>query len=68
MSPREAQNLRLEFRSIARLERQYRRSAPGITAAERADLNRRFDRMEASFRASTSPTDNLFDLLFGLVG
>lgn len=63
---REAQNLRAEFRTVARLERQYRSSRPGITPAERADLNRRFDRMEANLRASTSPTDNLVDLLFGI--
>lgn len=68
VSAREAQTLRLEFRSIARLERQYRQSRPGITPAERADLNRRFDRMEGNFRAATSPTDNLFDLLFGFAG
>jgi hypothetical protein len=66
VSSREAQSLRAEFRSIARLERQYRRSRPGITPAERADLNRRFDRMEANFRASMTPSDNLFDLLLGL--
>lgn len=66
VSAREAQNLRVEFRGIARLERQYRRSRPGITPAERADLNRRFDRMEANFRASMTPSDNLFDLLLGL--
>jgi hypothetical protein len=66
VSAREAQSLRVEFRSIARLERQYRRSRPGITPAERADLNRRFDRMEANFRASMTPSDNLFDLLLGL--
>jgi hypothetical protein len=66
LTPREAERLRQEFRSIARLERQYRRSRPGITAAERADLNLRFDRMEADFRANMTPTDNLFDLLLGL--
>lgn len=66
VSAREAQNLRVEFRNIARLERQYRRSRPGITPAERADLNLRFDRMEANFRASMTPSDNIFDLLLGL--
>lgn len=66
ISPRVAAGLRAEFRDIARLERQYRRSPPGITPQERIDLNRRFDRMEANFRASVSPTNNLFDLLFGL--
>lgn len=68
VSSREAASLRAEFRTIARLERHYRNSRPGITPVERADLNRRFDRMEANFRASTSPTDNLFDLLLGLTG
>lgn len=66
ISPRTAASLRAEFRDIARLERQYRNSRPGITPQERTDLNRRFDRMEANFRASVSPTNNLFDLLFGL--
>lgn len=66
VSSREAASLRAEFRSIARLERQYRRSPPGITPNERADLNRRFDRMETNFRASMTPSDNLFDLLLGL--
>jgi hypothetical protein len=66
ISPRVAANLRAEFRGIARLERQYRNSPPGITPNERMDLNRRFDQMEANFRASVSPTNNLFDLLFGL--
>lgn len=66
ISSREAMNLRIEFRGIARLENQYRRSSPGITPAERADLNRRFDRMEANFRSIMTPNDNLFDLLLGL--
>ena len=68
VSPRDAAALKMEFRSIARLERQYRMSRPGITPPERLELNRRFDRMEANFRASISPTDNLFDLLLGLAG
>lgn len=67
LSEREAYNLRMEFRAIARLERQYRNSRPGITQAERLDLNRRFDRMEANLRAASSPTDNLFEMLFGLI-
>lgn len=65
--PRQAAALRQEFRYIARLERQYRRSPPGITPPERRDLNRRFDRMEMNFQASASPPGSLFDLLFGLV-
>jgi hypothetical protein len=65
LSPRDAANLRAEFRATARLERQYRSN--GITPAERAELNRRLDRMEANLRVTTSPTPNLFNLLFGLV-
>jgi hypothetical protein len=63
---REAANLRNEFRGIARLEAQYRRSPPGITPNERAELNRRFDRMAASFRSNMTPNDNLFGFLLGL--
>ncbi len=68
MTTRAAANLRLEFANIARLERQYRVSRPGITQAERADLNMRFNRMEANFRASVSNNNGLealFDSLFG---
>lgn len=67
VSPRAAASLRMEFRDIARLERQYRMSRPGITPRERADLNARFNRMEANFRAAQMPNDNLFDMLFGLL-
>jgi hypothetical protein len=35
--------LRSDFRQLTRLEAQYRRSRPGLTAAERRDLDRRFD-------------------------
>lgn len=69
MTTRSAANLRNEFAGIARLERQYRISRPGITPAERADLNARFNRMEGNFRASVSNTSGLevlFESLFGL--
>ena len=68
VSSRDAYALKQEYRYIARLERSYRMSRPGITARERADLNKRFDRMEDNFRRSMTPSDNLFDLLIGLVG
>jgi hypothetical protein len=42
---REAARLRTGFRDLSRLETQYRRSGGGLTARERADLNRRFDRL-----------------------
>lgn len=41
----EAQRLRGQFREIAQLERQYRRSGGGLSARERADLDRKFDRL-----------------------
>ena len=66
-------SLRSEFRSIAALEQQYRRG--GLTARERADLDRRLDGLQANFRASVNTTQygygygqapNLFDYLFGI--
>ncbi len=47
----EALRLRAEFRGIADLEIRYRRSAPGLTMAERADLDRRFDALSRKIRA-----------------
>lgn len=46
----EAVRLRSEFRSIAELESRYRRSAPGLTVAERRDLDRRFDTLSRKIR------------------
>ncbi|WP_340645445.1 hypothetical protein [Phenylobacterium sp.] len=75
VSRQESISLRSEFDAIARLERQYQRSRPGITVAERADLNSRFNRMEANYRTSVNngrygsgQYDNLFDFLIGLTG
>lgn len=39
----EAFRLRTQFRALAQLEADYRRSRPGLTLAERRDLDRRFD-------------------------
>ncbi len=39
----EATRLRTQFRSLTRLEADYRRSRPGLTAAERRDLDQRFN-------------------------
>ena len=73
VTPRQAMSLRSEFRSIAALEQQYRRG--GLTARERADLDRRLDGLQANFRASVNTTQygygygqapNLFDYLFGI--
>ena len=49
---RQASNLTTEFNSISRLEQQYRRN--GLTNRERADLDARFDRLQANFRASVN--------------
>ena len=46
----EAVRLRAEFREIAQLEAAYRRSGNGLTQAERADLDRRFDALERKIR------------------
>ena len=46
----EAMRLRTEFRGLARLETQYRRSGGVFTMRERADLNRRFDMLSAKIR------------------
>jgi hypothetical protein len=48
LSYREATRLRGEFRDIARLEARYR--VNGLSFRERADLDRRFDRLSAQIR------------------
>ena len=48
LNGREARRLREEFRDIARLEARYR--SGGLNNWERADLDRRFDRLEARVR------------------
>lgn len=50
LNRREATQLRNEFRALERLEAQYRRSRPGLTVAERRDLDRRFDRLAMKIR------------------
>ena len=50
LSRNEAMRLRAEFRALSRLEVQYRRSRPGLTMAERRDLDRRFDALAARIR------------------
>lgn len=45
----EAMRLRAEFRQVARLERRYR-SDGHLSYSERADLDRRFDRLEMAVR------------------
>ena len=56
LSRREAVRLRGEFSSILRLEANYRRG--GLTAWERTDLDRRFDRLSAQIRNERRDYDN----------
>ncbi|WP_426022151.1 hypothetical protein [Brevundimonas sp. PWP3-1b1] len=56
ISRREAVRLRGEFSSILRLEANYRRG--GLTAWERTDLDRRFDRLSAQIRNERRDRDN----------
>ena len=51
----EANRLRSDYQALARLERQYR--ADGLTEAERADLNRRFDQLSSRIRANRRDDD-----------
>lgn len=46
----EAARLRAEFRQIARIEQHYRRTGRGLDQWERADLDRRFDRLSMAIR------------------
>ncbi|MFL9841228.1 hypothetical protein ABS767_09660 [Sphingomonas sp. ST-64] len=54
----EAIRLRAEYRGIAELEARYRRSAPGLTAAERRDLDRRFDVLSRKIRFERRDNQN----------
>ena len=56
LSRREASRLRGEFNSLIRLEANYRRG--GLNNWERADLDRRFDRLSASIRYERRDHDN----------
>ena len=56
LSRREATRLRSEFNSLARLEASYRRG--GLSAWERNDLDRRFDRLSAQIRNERNDRDN----------
>jgi hypothetical protein len=56
LSRREAVRLRGEFNTLARLEQTYRRV--GLTQWERADLDRRYDRLSAQVRYERRDNDN----------
>ena len=56
LSRREAPRVRGEFASLLRLEANYRRG--GLSAWERNDLDRRFDRLSAQVRYERRDRDN----------
>jgi hypothetical protein len=56
LSRREATRVRSEFNALLRLEANYRRG--GLTAWERTDLDRRFDRLSAQVRDERRDRDN----------
>ncbi|WP_395946010.1 hypothetical protein [Brevundimonas sp.] len=56
LSRREATRVRSEFNSLLRLESNYRRG--GLTAWERTDLDRRFDRLSAQIRYERNDWNN----------
>lgn len=58
LSQREAAVLRDEFRRIARLEAQYRYSRPGLTQAEKNDLDRRMDHLSRRIAQEVRDRDN----------
>jgi len=47
----EAQRLRVQLRALTRLEADYRRSRPGLTQAERRDLDQRFNTLSRRIQA-----------------
>lgn len=58
LSRSEVAQINARFRSIAALEASYRRSRPGLTLAERRDLDRRFDALERSIRIQKHDRDH----------
>ncbi|MDZ4375178.1 MAG: hypothetical protein U1C74_27660 [Phenylobacterium sp.] len=58
LTRREAYRLRSEFREIARLEYRYGRG--GLSYRERADLDRRFDRLAAQIRWERTDRDRRY--------
>jgi hypothetical protein len=54
LTQQEAYTLRSQFRSLANLEEEYRRSGGGLSPSEVADLDRRFDAMALRIRLERS--------------
>jgi len=63
LTRREAWRLRQEFRDITRLEYRYR--ANGLSNWERADLDRRFDRLSAQIRWERRDGDREYGYGYG---
>lgn len=61
LTRREAVQLRAQFNAISALESRYRASRPGLTMAERRDLDRRFDSLERSIRVEKHDRDTRGD-------
>lgn len=57
----EADRLRTDFRALARLEADYRASAPGLTPMEVRDLDQRFDALSARIRFERNDNDRRGD-------
>ena len=58
LSQREAAVLRTEFRKIAQLEARYRATRPGLTLAEKRDLDQRMDRLSRRIAQEVHDRDN----------
>lgn len=57
----EADRLRTDFNALAHLEADYRASAPGLTASETQDLDRRFDALSQRIRFERTDNDRRGD-------
>lgn len=62
----EAMRLRTEFRQLARLESRYR--VNGLNGWERADLDKRFDRLAAQIRFERRDGDRTYGYGYGYDG
>lgn len=58
LSRREAATLRQDLRNLVRLEQRYRASAPGLTRAERSDLDRRYTQLSNRIRTERRDNNN----------
>lgn len=67
LTDREASRLRGEFRDILRLETRYRETG-GLQNWERADLDRRFDRLSAEIRDQRHDAQNAYGDRYGRYG